>query len=138
VPKSVLDQTRSNRAKVDGTLNLLVAARDAKVKSVILEAPRKSKALPRIGKSAAKKKVRHRHNVAAQQCLEQPAWDAGCGSVRRPVVLILLSGATKFLDESFHIQSFNPASDGCRRQLRARPSVDYDRPSGPFEEGSTQ
>jgi UDP-glucose 4-epimerase len=35
VPKSVLDPIGSNRANVDGTLNLLVAARDAKVKRVV-------------------------------------------------------------------------------------------------------
>jgi nucleoside-diphosphate-sugar epimerase len=35
VPKSVLDPTGSNRANVDGTVNLLVAARDAKVKRVV-------------------------------------------------------------------------------------------------------
>jgi nucleoside-diphosphate-sugar epimerase len=34
VPKSVLDPLASNRANVDGTVNLLVAARDAKVKRV--------------------------------------------------------------------------------------------------------
>jgi UDP-glucose 4-epimerase len=38
VPKSVLDPIGSNRANVDGTLNLLVAARDAKVKRVIYAA----------------------------------------------------------------------------------------------------
>jgi len=38
VPKSVLDPVASNRANVDGTLNLLVAARDAKVKRVIYAA----------------------------------------------------------------------------------------------------
>ena len=38
VPKSVLDPVGSNRANVDGTLNLLVAARDAKVKRVIYAA----------------------------------------------------------------------------------------------------
>jgi len=38
VPKSVLDPLGSNRANVDGTLNLLVAARDAKVKRVIYAA----------------------------------------------------------------------------------------------------
>src|ERR1700726_1070441 len=38
VPKSVLDPIASNRANVDGTLNLLVAARDAKVKRVIYAA----------------------------------------------------------------------------------------------------
>jgi nucleoside-diphosphate-sugar epimerase len=35
VPKSVLDPLGSNRANVDGTVNILVAARDAKVKRVI-------------------------------------------------------------------------------------------------------
>ncbi|PYX55736.1 MAG: LPS biosynthesis protein WbpP, partial [Acidobacteria bacterium] len=35
VPKSVLDPLGNNRANVDGTLNLLVAARDAKAKRVI-------------------------------------------------------------------------------------------------------
>jgi nucleoside-diphosphate-sugar epimerase len=35
VPKSVLDPIASNRANVDGTLNLLVAARDARVKRVV-------------------------------------------------------------------------------------------------------
>ncbi len=35
VPKSVADPLGSNRANVDGTLNVLVAARDAKVKRVI-------------------------------------------------------------------------------------------------------
>ena len=35
VPKSVLDPLASNRANVDGTLNVLVAARDAKVKRVV-------------------------------------------------------------------------------------------------------
>jgi len=34
VPKSVLDPLGSNRANVDGTVNLLVAARDAKVKRI--------------------------------------------------------------------------------------------------------
>jgi len=38
VPKSVLDPVASNRANVEGTLNLLVAARDAKVKRVIYAA----------------------------------------------------------------------------------------------------
>src|SRR5205085_4573684 len=38
VPKSVIDPVGSNRANVDGTLNLLVAARDAKVKRVIYAA----------------------------------------------------------------------------------------------------
>src|SRR5579872_5097677 len=35
VPKSVLDPLSSNRANVDGTVNVLVAARDAKVKRVV-------------------------------------------------------------------------------------------------------
>jgi nucleoside-diphosphate-sugar epimerase len=35
VPKSILDPLGSNRANVDGTVNVLVAARDAKVKRVI-------------------------------------------------------------------------------------------------------
>lgn len=38
VPKSVLDPLGSNRANVDGTVNLLVAARDAEVKRVIYAA----------------------------------------------------------------------------------------------------
>ena len=38
VPKSVLDPLGSNRANVDGTLNLLVAARDAKVRRVVYAA----------------------------------------------------------------------------------------------------
>jgi UDP-glucose 4-epimerase len=38
VPKSVLDPLTSNRANVDGTLNVLVAARDAKVKRVVYAA----------------------------------------------------------------------------------------------------
>src|SRR6202522_3735689 len=38
VPKSVLDPIANNRANVDGTVNLLVAARDAKVKRVIYAA----------------------------------------------------------------------------------------------------
>jgi UDP-glucose 4-epimerase len=38
VPKSVLDPIGNNQANVDGTLNLLVAARDAKVKRVIYAA----------------------------------------------------------------------------------------------------
>jgi nucleoside-diphosphate-sugar epimerase len=38
VPKSVIDPMGSNRANVDGTVNLLVAARDAKVKRVIYAA----------------------------------------------------------------------------------------------------
>src|ERR1700704_6504664 len=38
VPKSVLDPLGSNRANVDGTLNVLVAARDAKVKRVVYAA----------------------------------------------------------------------------------------------------
>ncbi len=38
VPKSVLDPLASNQANVDGTLNLLVAARDAKVKRVVYAA----------------------------------------------------------------------------------------------------
>jgi nucleoside-diphosphate-sugar epimerase len=38
VPKSVLDPLASNRANVDGTLNVLVAARDAKVKRVVYAA----------------------------------------------------------------------------------------------------
>src|SRR5580700_1486163 len=38
VPKSVLDPMGSNRANVDGTVNVLVAARDAKVKRVIFAA----------------------------------------------------------------------------------------------------
>ncbi|MGA7849134.1 MAG: NAD-dependent epimerase/dehydratase family protein, partial [Terriglobales bacterium] len=35
VPRSVLDPLSSNRANVDGTVNVLVAARDAKVKRVV-------------------------------------------------------------------------------------------------------
>ena len=35
VPKSVLDPIGSNRANVDGTVNVLVAARDAQVKRVV-------------------------------------------------------------------------------------------------------
>ncbi|MGC1371181.1 MAG: SDR family oxidoreductase [Candidatus Sulfotelmatobacter sp.] len=38
VPKSVLDPIGGNRANVDGTVNLLVAARDAKVKRVVYAA----------------------------------------------------------------------------------------------------
>src|SRR5579864_5942504 len=38
VPKSVLDPLGSNRANLDGTVNLLVAARDAKVKRVVYAA----------------------------------------------------------------------------------------------------
>jgi nucleoside-diphosphate-sugar epimerase len=38
VPKSVLDPVGSNRANVDGTVNLLVAARDAKVRRVVYAA----------------------------------------------------------------------------------------------------
>lgn len=38
VPRSVKDPLGSNRANVDGTLNLLVAARDAKVKRVVYAA----------------------------------------------------------------------------------------------------
>jgi nucleoside-diphosphate-sugar epimerase len=38
VPKSVLDPLASNRANVDGTLNVLVAARDAKVKRLVYAA----------------------------------------------------------------------------------------------------
>ena len=38
VPKSVLDPVGSNHANVDGTVNVLVAARDAKVKRVIYAA----------------------------------------------------------------------------------------------------
>src|SRR5450432_4183161 len=38
VPKSVLDPLANNRANVDGTINILVAARDAKVKRVIYAA----------------------------------------------------------------------------------------------------
>src|SRR5450755_4041810 len=38
VPKSILDPIRSNRANVDGTLNVLVAARDAKVRRVVYAA----------------------------------------------------------------------------------------------------
>ncbi len=38
VPKSVLDPLGSNRANVDATVNLLVAARDAKVKRVVYAA----------------------------------------------------------------------------------------------------
>jgi len=38
VPKSVLDPVGSNQANVDGTVNLLVAARDAKVKRVVYAA----------------------------------------------------------------------------------------------------
>ncbi len=38
VPKSVLDPIGSNRANVDGTVNVLVAARDAEVKRVIYAA----------------------------------------------------------------------------------------------------
>jgi nucleoside-diphosphate-sugar epimerase len=35
VPKSVLDPLGSNRANIDGTVNVLVAARDAKVRRVV-------------------------------------------------------------------------------------------------------
>ena len=38
VPKSVLDPVASNQANVDGTVNVLVAARDAKVKRVVYAA----------------------------------------------------------------------------------------------------
>src|SRR5216683_2283446 len=38
VPKSVLDPIGSNRVNVDGTVNLLVAARDARVKRVVYAA----------------------------------------------------------------------------------------------------
>jgi UDP-N-acetylglucosamine/UDP-N-acetyl-alpha-D-glucosaminouronate 4-epimerase len=38
VPKSVVDPLGSNRANVDGTVNVLVAARDAKVKRVVYAA----------------------------------------------------------------------------------------------------
>ena len=38
VPKSVLDPLANNRANVDGTVNLLVAARDTKVKRVVYAA----------------------------------------------------------------------------------------------------
>ncbi|SPF32671.1 Vi polysaccharide biosynthesis protein VipB/TviC [Candidatus Sulfotelmatobacter kueseliae] len=38
VPKSVLDPLGSNRANVDGTVNVLLAARDAKVKRVVYAA----------------------------------------------------------------------------------------------------
>lgn len=38
VPKSVLDPLGSNRANVDGTMHLLIAARDAKVKRVVYAA----------------------------------------------------------------------------------------------------
>src|SRR5246500_4800335 len=38
VPKSVLDPLASNRANIDGTVNVLIAARDAKVKRVIYAA----------------------------------------------------------------------------------------------------
>ena len=38
VPKSVKDPLASNRANIDGTVNLLVAARDAKVKRVVYAA----------------------------------------------------------------------------------------------------
>src|SRR3984957_2825710 len=38
VPRSVLDPLESNRANVDATVNLLVAARDAKVKRVVYAA----------------------------------------------------------------------------------------------------
>jgi len=38
VPKSVLDPVGNNRANVDGTVNVLVAARDAKVKRVVYAA----------------------------------------------------------------------------------------------------
>ncbi len=38
VPKSVVDPLGSNRANIDGTVNLLVAARDAKVKRVVYAA----------------------------------------------------------------------------------------------------
>ena len=38
VPKSVLDPLGSNRANVDGTVYLLIAARDAKVKRVVYAA----------------------------------------------------------------------------------------------------
>jgi len=38
VPKSILDPIGSNRANIDGTVNLLVAARDAKVKRVVYAA----------------------------------------------------------------------------------------------------
>ena len=38
VPKSVLDPLGSNRANIDGTVNVLVAARDAKVKRLVFAA----------------------------------------------------------------------------------------------------
>src|SRR6059058_4979006 len=38
VPKSVLDPLGSNRANIDGTVNVLIAARDAKAKRVVYAA----------------------------------------------------------------------------------------------------
>src|SRR5207245_5615799 len=38
VPRSVKDPIESNRINIDGTLNVLVAARDAKVKRVVFAA----------------------------------------------------------------------------------------------------
>src|SRR5438132_2926746 len=38
VPKSVLDPLGSNQANVDGTVNILIAARDAKVRRVVYAA----------------------------------------------------------------------------------------------------
>src|ERR1700684_4232021 len=38
VPKSVLDPLASNRANIDGTVNVLIAARDAKVKRIVYAA----------------------------------------------------------------------------------------------------
>ena len=40
VPRSVKDPLTSNRANVDGTLNVLLAARDAGVKRLVFAAPR--------------------------------------------------------------------------------------------------
>ena len=46
VPKSVLDPIGNNRANIDGTVNVLVAARDAKVKRVIYAASSSATATP--------------------------------------------------------------------------------------------
>jgi hypothetical protein len=55
-----------------------------------------------------------------------------------PAAGIPLFGATKLLDESFNIKSFNPASDRGCRQLRAGLAVDYGQPPRPFGRGSPQ
>jgi UDP-N-acetylglucosamine/UDP-N-acetyl-alpha-D-glucosaminouronate 4-epimerase len=76
VPKSVLDPLGSNRANVDGTVHLLIAARDAKVKRVVYAAsssaygdtptlPKREEMLPKPISPYAVAKLASEHYMAS-------------------------------------------------------------------------